>query len=146
MENAVKALIIAAGVLIGIMILTLGVALYSSLAEYVESVHEETRSKEVQQFNEPYIKYIDAELTIQDVVTAANNARENNLKYNLTEKDESTYYVEINLPGNLQLEKNINSKSTEILEEGLGKKYKMEDIKFSTETGRVYEVNFKQLD
>ena len=34
MENAVKALLIAAGVLIGVMVLSLGVALFSSLSEF----------------------------------------------------------------------------------------------------------------
>lgn len=157
MENAVKALLIAAGVLIGVMIITLGVALYSSLGEYVESVQEETRSKELQQFNEPYIKYInynettheiEFSLTIQDVVTAANTARQSNLNYNLTEQDGNNYYVTINLlPGNNQLEKNIGLNSAEILEKGLGQKYKCssKDVKINPQTGRVYEVNFHVL-
>ena len=145
MENAVKALLIAAGVLIGVMTISLGVALYSSLGVYVESMHEDIRDKELQQFNNQYTKYIDIELTIHDVVTAANTAYESNNKYNLTESEDNNYYVTINLfPGNVNLEKNISSHSSEILENGLGKKYKCsyDDVKFNTETGRVYQVNF----
>lgn len=145
MENAVKALLIVAGVLIGVMILSLGVALYSSLGGYVESVHEDIRNKEIKQFNNQYTRYIDVELTIHDVVTLANTARENNLKYDLTEPQGSNYYVTVNLfPGNVNLERNINLISSEILENGLGKKYKCsyEDVKINPETGRVCQVDF----
>lgn len=146
MENAVKALLIVAGVLIGVMILSLSVALYSSLSGYVESSHEDIRNKELKQFNNQYTKYIDVELTIHDVVTAANTACESNLKYNLTEPDENNYYVTINvIPGNTNLERNINLISSEILENGLGKKYKCsyKDVKINPETGRVCQVDFR---
>ena len=41
MENATKALLIAAGVLIGIMVISLGVSLYVSLGSYVDSTKEQ---------------------------------------------------------------------------------------------------------
>ena len=40
MENAAKALLIASGVMIGIMILSLGISLYTSMSGYVESMQE----------------------------------------------------------------------------------------------------------
>jgi len=137
MENAVKALLMAAGVLIGVMTITIGVSLYSSLGGYVESIQEDIASNEIRKFNEQYTKYIDAELTIHDIVTAANTARENNLN--------GGYYVTIKL-GNKNLENIISSESTEILENGLGIQYKCTsgDVKFNEETGRVCEVKFSK--
>lgn len=156
MENATNALLIAAGVLIGLMILSLGVSLYSSLSSYVEGVQEEVSSNEIQRFNEQFIKYInyndetgikDFTLTIQDLVTVANIAYENNIKYNLEDASDSNYYVKINIPGKPSLEKTINSESADILLQGLGKEYKCSysNIKISAKTGRVYEVNFSEL-
>jgi len=155
MENAVKALLIASGILLGIMILSLAVSLYSSLSSYVDSVQESIASKEIQAFNEQFLQYInydetnglDFKLSIQDVVTAANTAYENNLK-NQVQNSENTgnnYRVTVKLD-NQELENDINSKLAEILSTGMensnGYKCTAEDIKISTTTGRVYEINF----
>lgn len=155
MENATKALLIAACVLVGIMVLSLGVSLYSSLSSYVESVQEDIASNEIKQFNEQFIKYIncndgtniDFTLTIQDIVTAANTAHENNLKYNLEISAESNYYVKINMPGKSGLEKDITSDSADILKNNIENEYKcsQSDVKISTKTGRVYEVTFHEI-
>ncbi|MBQ2835545.1 MAG: hypothetical protein IJE68_01755 [Clostridia bacterium] len=147
MENAVKALLIAAGVLIGIMIISLGVSLYTSLSKYVESTQDEIAIKGTQQFNEQFTRFINYDdytkttqftLTIQDIVTAANTAYENNLK--------TDYYVTINMSGITNLENKINSKSAELLSSELGKQYRCgyADVKINTTTNRVYEVNFHE--
>lgn len=147
MENAVKALLIAAGVLIGVMILSLGASLYASLSEYVELTQLEIVNKEIQQFNEQFTKYINCEdtpgaipeftLTIQDIVTAANTAYENNL--------ENGTQVTINMPGYINnLESSINLNSAEVLRKGLGKEYicKYRDVQINPDTGRVFQVDF----
>ena len=147
MENAANALLIAAGVLIGVMILTLGVSLYTSLAQYAGDVQTNIVSSEVQKFNEQYVKYINYNqdtkeftLTIHDIVTAASTAYENNL--------DDDYYVTINLQGySSNLEKRINQETTKLLEEGLSFEYKctINDVKINPNTGRVYEVNFSKI-
>lgn len=156
MENAVKALLIAAGVLIGVVILSLGINLYTSLGEYVKSAQENMVSKETQQFNEQFVKYINCDkrteevdftLTIQDIVTAANTAYENNIENNLTKYENNNYYVTIKLDGTA-LEKNISSKTAEMLANGLGQTYKcsLQDVKINEVTGRVYEVEFYKVN
>ena len=80
MENAVKAMYIAAGVLIGILILTLGVTLFASLQSYVESSQDQIRFNDINSFNAKFTGYINSDdgqrttfdLVIQDVVSAAN--------------------------------------------------------------------------
>lgn len=153
MENAVQALLIVAGVLIGIMILSLGVSLYSSLNQYVEQNQQEIVNREIKQFNEQFIKFVNCEnasdqvdfvLTVHDIVTAANTAYENNLEYGLTDYVEGNYYVTINTSEKDNLEKTIHTDMTEILEECLENKYRCtpNDIKVDPITGRVYEVDF----
>ena len=56
MENATKALYIAAGVLMGIMILSLGVILFSSLQSYIDEYKEEIEFNELNTFNNKYQK------------------------------------------------------------------------------------------
>lgn len=152
MENAVKALLMAAGVLMGMIIVSLGVSLYSSLNKYVESTQNEIAMTELQKFNEQFFKYVNYDdstqttnftLTIQDVVTAANIAYENNQFYELSEYKEGSYYVIVKLDG-IALERNITSNSAQILQNGLGQKYtcSSSDVKISSITARVYEINF----
>lgn len=163
MENAVKALLIASSVLIGIMILSLGVSLFSSLSSYVETTQESIVSKQTQQFNQQFLKYINCNssgdieftLTIQDIVTAANIAYENNKDYGLDIYSGNNYYVSINIPGQDNIEKNINTQTVQILENGyelvggnlqaIEYKCTADDVKINTITGRVYEVRFTRL-
>lgn len=154
MENAVKALYIAAGVLMGIMVLSLGVALFASLQSYVDSSKEQIQFNELTSFNTQFTKYINYingdkqfELTIQDIITAAGRAYENNSSYNPTpsEWDESpnSLYVSVYLNGR-RIDKDIKDEMVELLEKYLGKKYKCTEnnIKYSDSTARVYIVEF----
>ena len=159
MENATKALLMAAGVLIGLMVISLGVSLYMSLSEYVESTQDEIAMTEIKEFNEQFTKYINCNadgsieytLTIQDIVTAANIAYENNQIYDLQEHKEGNYYVTVKLSdnelGEIELEKTITSTAATLLQNGLGKEYKCQsiDVKTSEITGRVYELKFSTL-
>lgn len=76
MENASRALIMAAGVLIGVLILTLMVVLFSSASSFSKEYDETKHEESVQRFNAYFLKYIgvDKKLTIHDVVTICNYA------------------------------------------------------------------------
>ena len=50
MENATKALLMAAGVLIGIVILSLGVYLYGTIGNYVQMSQEEMNNQALIKF------------------------------------------------------------------------------------------------
>lgn len=160
MENATKAMFIAAGVLMGVMILSLGAALFLELSSYVESSHEEIRFNELNKFNTQfmqYINYVDGEkqfdLTIQDIITAANLAYQNNIDYNVTSAErgnESNKYVAVRLK-NKYIEDTINEEAASLLQDNIAdgvsvKQYKCEadDIKISEVTGRVYEIVFHE--
>ena len=55
MENATKALLIAAAVLIAILIISLGIVIYNQASETVQSVN--MSSQEVQAFNDQFLKF-----------------------------------------------------------------------------------------
>ena len=57
MENASKALIIAASVLAGVMIISVGVALFSTFSEFGKSTAEKVESDKIAQWNNTYLKY-----------------------------------------------------------------------------------------
>lgn len=176
MENATKALFLAAGVLIGILILTLGVYLYNSLSSYRDNVDMQMEVNALNQFNTQFMQYVNVEedggdelftITIQDIVTVASLAYENNQQYSLTFADagENSYYVKVNIEkykykeGNTEkakpiegVEQNINNfidvnvyNSAKLLSGDDGYTYtcSINDIKISSITGRVYEITFK---
>ena len=147
MENAVQALLIAAGVLIGIMVISLGVTLFGSLGDYIGNTQEQIDANAVQIFNEQFTRYIDGILTIQDVVTAANTAFDSNTNYGLTEPSDTNYYIRIILKSE-NLEQTINGeRMPELLKECIDKKYECtrENVKVNPNTGRVCEVTFTEI-
>jgi len=147
MENATKAMLIAAGVLIGIMIISLGVALFAELDTYVQSSHEQIRFNEQNSFNAQFTKYIRNDLTIQDIVTVANLANQNNINYNATEDErgnQASLYVAVYLEGTA-IEQDISNETVDLLT-GNKSTYKCEssDVRFSEITGRIYEIYFEE--
>ncbi len=120
MENASKALIMAASILIGVMILSIAVTLFRTFSDFGHETHEKVEAEKLAQWNSTYLKYygtISEErdkktvtfpiaATAHDIITLANHARENNKKYELTmpmdskKKDETSYYVQICIKNN----------------------------------------------
>lgn len=79
MENASKALLMAGGILIGVLILALMVTLFLSSRELSEEYEKTKQSEAVQQFNVNFTKYLGQNLTIHQVITITNFANENNV-------------------------------------------------------------------
>ena len=79
MENASKALLIAGGFLITILFLSLFAYLFTFMREYSSNKMEQMKSNEATQFNQQFLNYAGRnDLTIQDVVTIVNLAKDNN--------------------------------------------------------------------
>lgn len=88
MENASKALLMAAGILIGILILTLMVTLFVSSSNLFSGYEATKKSEAIQQFNVNFTKYLgENRLTIHEVVTICNFAKLNNVKITSGEKN-----------------------------------------------------------
>lgn len=96
MENASKALLMAAGVLIGVLILSLAVYLFVSFGQTSAEINEKNRQQQIVQFNSQYTVYLGREdLTIYDIRTIVSNARENNNYHN----NEAEYKITITVSG-----------------------------------------------
>ena len=89
MENASKALLMAAGILVGILILSLMTTLFVS-SKQLSTTYDKTKNEEaIQRFNANFIKYLGRELTIHEVVTISNFAELNGVEvYGAKTKDE----------------------------------------------------------
>mgnify|MGYP001027646406 CR=1 FL=1 len=82
MENASKALLISAEVLIGIILASLMVFLYVTMSSWGRGIEENINIKEVYEFNAKFTVYDQREdLTAQDVVSIINLAKNYNEKY-----------------------------------------------------------------
>lgn len=185
MENATKALFIVAGVLIGMMILSLGVALYYSLQGYISDTQDTMEQNANNQFNTQFLNYInmqpdnagtvtvsgqryriDFRLRVQDIITAANIAYQNNIEHNADIStmtipeyealiNENNLYVTVNATlydesgasiTKTHLEKNIDEEASELLSTYTSNyQYKCysADVLISQVTGRVYQITFR---
>ena len=79
MENASKALLMAAGVLIGILILALIAVLFLAGNEVFKGYEETKTSEMVQQFNSNFTKYMGQKLTAHQIITIMHFADTNNV-------------------------------------------------------------------
>lgn len=148
MENASEALLIVAGVLIGILILTLGVSLVMSLGGYAADTQAEIDRKNIQQFNEEFLKYDKkTNLTIQDVITAKNKASEINQSYDNYDSsvraNENSYYVDVFFKRESASIPIFNKDTAELLNKYIDVKDIKCTVTLSTKTGRVYKLVFE---
>ncbi len=82
MENASKALLMAAGVLLGLMILVVAGFLFTSLGAFSQNAENDRIAQQTAKFNYNFIKFEGSkEVTAHDIVSIANLARENNKNY-----------------------------------------------------------------
>lgn len=81
MENAAQALYMAAGVLIGLMILSLGVYLFANFGQTSKELHEQIDFNQITEFNAQFTKFEGIDATIHDVISLANLAVQNNKNY-----------------------------------------------------------------
>lgn len=87
MENASKALIIAGGVFIAIVILVIGVELFVGYRKVAENYDYTMTLSEIAKINKEFTKYEGrTNITIQEIVTAARIAQNYNEKYGYGEK------------------------------------------------------------
>lgn len=77
MENATKALLIAGGVLIAILIITVMVNLFNSTGNVSRSYNARIEAEEVTKFNSNFTQYLGQQLTIHEAITITNFAENN---------------------------------------------------------------------
>lgn len=161
MENASKALLMAAGVLIGILILSLAVFLFANFGAASAEAHKQNEENQIEQFNVQFTAYQGrTDITIHDIVTVANLAKSTNQAFGLTEQTENNYYITVSArttSGNKSKMETFSSKELDNLvksdlnlvdrDDGNGNSYKglptySCNVTINSNTRRVSAVNF----
>ena len=114
-----KALIMAASILIGILILSLAVYLFVSFGSTSRDVHKQIDTQRIEQFNSQFTSYEGKEdITIHDVITVANLATETNIYYELKKSDagQGSNYITVILSNDSYPNKQIQGSYEDNLE------------------------------
>lgn len=139
MENASNALIMAASILIGVLILSLGVYIFTTMGQYAAEADDRIAQTQVSMFNANFTKYIgevtfelaDGTIekqpitcTMHDIITVANFAKQSNVEFGVEDvrgASDASNYVQVDLkaglagPKILNLEKKINDQYVSLL-------------------------------
>ena len=139
MENASKALIMAGGVLIGILIISLAVYLFTDFGSTSAQINAQNSQKQITEFNSKFTAYEGNDnITIYDIITLAGYAKENNEYY----KDAEDEKIDVKI-GN---ETCLNRTSQELINKYVSneklKKFMCSGIKYN-KRGKVESITFK---
>lgn len=135
MENASKALTMAAGILVGVLILALMVTLFASSNEISTEYEQTKQSEAIQQFNTNFTKYLGQDLTIHQVVTMQNFASKSNNKV--------CDVVVTNMGRTIESDiREVNQKYEDYTGQNVKLEiiYRITSIKYNEETGYISEV------
>lgn len=141
MENASKALIMAAGILVGILILSLFAYEMIQISNTGKAYQEQIDQEEITEFNAQFYKYENKALSAQEVATIVNYVTEWNLK-------NESYQIEITT-GIASL-KNVIVYKTGTIEDFLNegdnytKYYSLSVLGLNDETGRINKIQIKE--
>lgn len=175
MENASKALIMAASVLLGLMIMSVGVALFNSFGSFSREITSEIERTQIAEFNNQFLKYYGEEtifneeanryeiqkvkVTAHDIVTLTNLAKKNNIENEVQEqsgKSQNSQYIQISLNRKLRNMEKLDEKVlTDFIQnnnmiynannELVTKYYYISNIEISDITGKVIYVEIQEL-
>ena len=162
MENASKALLMAASVLIGVLLLSLGGYLFNIFGGFASDINAKITEKEISKFNAQFTKYESYQddsgnwknlSRAQDIVSIANLAKENNQKYDVNKGD--AYYVQVIIENEYDnFETNTEEEYKTFLRNFSGKKvedkftiiyYICKDVRINPYTKKVDSITFKKL-
>jgi hypothetical protein len=144
MENASKALLMAGGVLIGILILSLAVYLFVSFGGTAAQVNDQNAQVQLTQFNSKFTIYEGkSSNTVYDIITVAGYARENNIYYDNDDK----YYITVSVNGITTVYNDLGRNIVDIKKGLIDEYYEYTfdcKVEYSSKTGRVNRVTFKK--
>jgi hypothetical protein len=125
MENASKALLIAAGILFAILILSLILVVSNNMRDLANADDERIAARQLAAFNAEFEAYNKRAMYGTDVITLVNKAIDNNIKLGV-DVDESRWFIDV------ELKVIEDMKSTRIIETiSNGRKERNEDFTFA---------------
>ena len=144
MENASKALVMAAGILIGVLIISLAVYLFVDFGTTSAQIHQQTEERQITEFNSKFASYEEKEgLTIYDVVTVAGYAYENNKYYENAEE----YKITVILSG-IEIQDYTQKQRNQLIKDEMVDLINLPTYECKVEkyheNGRIEKISFKQ--
>lgn len=97
MENATKALLIAGGILIAILVLSMFVLMFNKMSELQNEQEEQVKVEQLSAFNAEFESYDRKAMYGTDVISLINKVAENNQTYN----GNTDYQIIITLNGSI---------------------------------------------
>lgn len=154
MENASKALIMAGGILIGLLIISLAVYLFVDFGKTAADINDQNADQQIVEFNSRFTQYEsykdDAgnwKTTIYDIISLAGYAKENNEYY----KESSDEQISVNIIGirtNIEQLSDYKNLMSQYMYYGNGttlRKFSCNSILYNTR-GKVKAINFKPVN
>lgn len=148
MENASKALIMAGGVLIGVLIISLAVYLFIDFGSTSAEINAQNAKKQLAEFNSKFTSYEgykdkdeNWQITIYNIITLAGFAKENNAYYGETSREK----IDVKIGNSI-----INNQSEEYLiaqyvgTNGTITKFQYDGVTYN-DYGRVNSIKFKAI-
>lgn len=162
MENASRALTIAGGVLIALLILASLLYMVQSTSQYTEEQEKQKEREQITAFNREYESYDKTLMRGTDVVTVINMANNHN-KNNIDSPELKIYtYVtltiedigqnnnkmqkDVTYPGDSAVYQAITNPNTNTLTTFKRKFFKCTGLTYSSQTGRVDSMSFEEID
>lgn len=151
MENAAKALGIAASILIGLLLLALLIFAYTRFTRISQQEEQNKKNEQTTEFNKRYLAYDKKNITGNKVISLCNMAEENNIKY------EGIDDYQINITVN-NSEDGINSFNSDSYHEKSSdekdklretiksKKYNCVDVQYGGRDGRISSMSFEEIE
>lgn len=147
MENASKALIIAAEILIGVILLMLFIGAYQAWRNVADGINDNIELTNVQEFNSKFEIYKDKELTAYDIITIINMANEFNYPdgYGKDYGNNKEEYEKIKIEG-INVDK-VSQNPYTFIEESNGKKYRILEITYNENTAKrlIRKIKVKEI-
>lgn len=141
MENATRALTMAGGILIALMILGALFLMFNNLSSYQNQNDTSTKSTQIAEFNNQFEPYNKDNLTLMELHSVYNKVYSNNTK-NPEYKIDMIYEFNSNHEdGNLK--ENFKSNFTAIEEaEKMNSKFSCKNIEYKGVDGRISKIKF----
>lgn len=133
MENATKALMIAGGVLIALIIITMFLIMFNNLSNIKKEQEEEAKVEQITAFNAEFEAYNKKVMYGVDVITLINKVAENNKKY----VDNNDYKISVKLNG-----EEVTSSNGLIGQDSEKSIYTCVQTKYNS-LGRIYEIQIE---
>lgn len=164
-ENASNALVMAGGILLGIMIISLAVFVFTYSADFAKNYEKTNEATSIATFNRQFEVYNRDNLTIHDIITVRNLAREINLQNEVNDNEDSIYHITVAITGLNYSNSEIKTNHLETLSDnkiidllnnseisqnnGIIKKYKCEKIDYikleNLRINRVWKLVFVEM-